>query len=133
MRAFHSPEEALFAYEKEEVTLHEPVLAKINGEIMETTTGRIIFNEAIPKELGFFNEIVGKKQLGQIVSKCYSLLGEEITAAMLDEIKRLGFAYSTKAGVTIGVTDIVAPQKKDLILQAAENKLKRFKINLDGA
>ncbi len=53
MRAFHSPEEALFAYEKEEVTLHEPVLAKINGEIMETTTGRIIFNEAIPKELGF--------------------------------------------------------------------------------
>ena len=123
MRAFHSPEEALFAYEKEEVTLHEPVLAKINGEIMETTTGRIIFNEAIPKELGFFNEIVGKKQLGQIVSKCYSLLGEEITAAMLDEIKRLGFAYSTKAGVTIGVTDIVAPQKKDLILQAAEKQV----------
>jgi DNA-directed RNA polymerase subunit beta' len=123
MRMFCCAEEAMFSYETGGVTLHEPVRVKKNGEIVETTMGRIIFNQAIPSELGYYNEVVSKKQLGQIVSKCYFLLGEEITTKMLDEIKRLGYAYSTKAGVTIGVTDIVVPRKKKVILEDAEKQV----------
>ncbi|MGI6145396.1 MAG: DNA-directed RNA polymerase subunit beta' [Peptococcia bacterium] len=120
MKIFASSEEAIFVYEAGEVTLHEPVKLRVNGELIETTTGRIIFNQAIPKELGFYNEVVGKKQLGKIVTKCFYELGNDVTAKMLDEIKRLGFKYSTRAGITIGITDIVIPEQKKVILADAE-------------
>jgi len=120
MKVFASSEEAIYVYDAGEVTLHEPVKVLRKGEIIETTTGRIIFNQAIPDELGFYNEVVGKKQLGKIVSKCFYDLGNEVTAKMLDEIKRLGFKYSTRAGITIGVTDIVIPEEKKVILAEAE-------------
>jgi DNA-directed RNA polymerase subunit beta' len=123
MRVFGFYEEAVFAYESGAVTLHEPVKVKKDGQIFQTTTGRIIFNQAIPSELGYYNEVVGKKQLGQIVTKCYYTLGNEATAKMLDEIKRLGFTYSTKAGITIGVTDIVIPEEKKSILAESEKRV----------
>jgi DNA-directed RNA polymerase subunit beta' len=123
MRMFCSDEEAMFSYETGGVTLHEPVKVKKNGEIIETTLGRIIFNQAIPSELGYYNEVVSKKQLGQIVSRCYFTLGDDATAKMLDEIKRFGFTYSTKAGITIGITDIVIPEKKKVILAEAEKQV----------
>lgn len=123
MKVFSSTEEAIFVYEAGEVTLHEPVKVKKNGEILQTTTGRIIFNQAIPDELGFYNEVIGKKQLGQIVTRCFYTLGNEATAKMLDEIKRLGFKYSTRAGITIGVSDIVIPEQKKVILAEAEKQV----------
>ena len=123
MRVFSFYEEAVFAYESGAVTLHEPVKVEKDGQIFQTTTGRIIFNQAIPSELGYYNEVVGKKQLGQIVTKCYYTLGNEATAKMLDEIKRLGFTYSTKAGITIGVTDIVIPEEKKSILAESEKRV----------
>ncbi|MDD4145921.1 MAG: DNA-directed RNA polymerase subunit beta' [Clostridia bacterium] len=123
MRVFGFYEEAVFAYESGAVTLHEPVKVEKDGQIFQTTTGRIIFNQAIPSELGYYNEVVGKKQLGQIVTKCYYTLGNEATAKMLDEIKRLGFTYSTKAGITIGVTDIVIPEEKKSILAESEKRV----------
>jgi DNA-directed RNA polymerase subunit beta' len=123
MRIFCSDEEAMFSYETGAVTLHEPVKVKKKGKLIETTVGRILFNQAIPSELGYYNEVISKKQLGQIVSKCYFTLGDEVTAKMLDEIKRLGFTYSTRAGITIGITDIVIPEKKKVILAEAEKQV----------
>ena len=123
MRVFCSDSEAIFAYNSGAVTLHEPVKLRKDGTTIETTTGRIIFNQAIPDELGFYNEVIGKKQLGQIVAKCFYTLGNEATARMLDEIKRLGFSFSTQAGITIGVTDIVIPERKKEILDEAEGQV----------
>jgi len=123
MKMFSSREEAIYVYEAGEVTLHEPVKVMRKGEIIETTTGRIIFDLAIPDELGFYNEVIGKKQLGKIVTKCFYSLGNEATAKMLDEVKRLGFKYSTKAGITIGITDIVIPEQKKVILTEAEKQV----------
>ncbi|MCR4443421.1 MAG: DNA-directed RNA polymerase subunit beta' [Peptococcaceae bacterium] len=120
---FASDEEAIYAYETGMVTLHEPVKVRKDGKLIQTTTGRLIFNQVIPPEVGFYNEVIGKKQLGQIVAKCFRLLGNAATARMLDGIKKLGFTYSTRAGITIGITDIVVPEDKNLILNEAEKQV----------
>lgn len=126
MKFFSSFEEASYAYEIGEVTLHEPVKIKRNGEVLETTTGRLILNQVIPDGIGYFNELVGKKQLGQIVAKCFRELGNAATAKMLDGIKKLGFTYSTRAGITVGVTDIVVPDEKVMLLEDADKQVEKI-------
>jgi len=120
---FCNEEEAVYAYECGEVTLHEPVEVRRDGKRFETTTGRLIFNQVIPPEIGYYNEVVGKKQLSTIVAKCFSDLGTAATANMLDGIKRLGFTYSTRAGITIGVADIIVPDEKGGILLDADKQV----------
>ena len=118
-------DEAIYAYEQDAVNLQEPVRVRMEGGQVQTTVGRLIFNQVIPDELGFFNQVVGKKELGKIVAKCFQLLGNARTAEMLDGIKKQGFDYSTKAGITIGVSDIMIPEKKTVILRAAEEKVEQ--------
>jgi DNA-directed RNA polymerase subunit beta' len=130
LRGEHVPiykdmDEAIYAYEQNAVTLQEPVKVRMDGAQVRTTVGRLIFNQVIPEELGFYNEIVGKKELGKIVAKCFQLLGNARTAEMLDGIKKQGFDYSTKAGITISVSDIKVPEKKTAILKAAEEKVEQ--------
>ncbi|HHW07868.1 MAG TPA: DNA-directed RNA polymerase subunit beta' [Clostridia bacterium] len=122
-KVFRDYHEAFLAYDSGCVDLQALIKVRMNGELVETTVGRLIFHyeTPIPAELGFQNYEIGKKQLGEIVARCYNLLGEEATARMLDGIKRLGFHYSTKAGITIGITDIVIPEaKKDILSQTEE-------------
>ena len=118
-------EEAEYAYDQGAVTLQEPVKVRIDGKLFQTTVGRLIFNRVIPEELGFYNSIVGKKELGKIVAKCFQLLGSSRTAQMLDGIKRQGYDYSTKAGITISVADIKVPEKKAQILKEAEERVEQ--------
>ena len=125
MPIFRDTDEAIYAYEQDAVTLHEPVKVRVDGEHLRTTVGRLIFNQVIPDELGFFNKTIGKKELGTIVAKCFQFLGNARTAEMLDGIKKQGFDYSTRAGVTISVSDIVVPEKKQGILRAAEEKVEQ--------
>ena len=132
--------EALMAYQEEIITVHSAIKVRhtkiINDEpvtqIIDTTVGKIIFNEHIPQDLGFVDrskpenavklEIdfkVGKKQLGQIIDKCIKVHGTAETARMLDKIKALGYKYSTKAAITVAVCDAsIPPQKKELLQQA---------------
>ncbi len=149
---FSTPDETVLAYQTGHVDLQAMVNVRftktINGEkrskILKTTPGRIIFNEAMPQDLGFVDRtqedsdfllevdfLVGKKQLGKIVDFCYRKHGETKTAAMLDEIKRLGFHYSTVGAITISVSDIVIPEAKAQYIQKAEEKVveieKKFK------
>jgi DNA-directed RNA polymerase subunit beta' len=121
-------EEAIYAYQMNQVTLQEKIKVRKDGQMIETTTGRLIFNQVIPEELGFINGMVGKKELGKIVSDCFRQLGNVKTSKMLDGIKKLGFTYSTRAGVTIGVTDIVVPDEKLVILKQAEEKVEKVEI-----
>ncbi|MDW7674211.1 MAG: DNA-directed RNA polymerase subunit beta', partial [Bacillota bacterium] len=119
-KAFKDFEEAFLAYESGTVEMHAKVKVRYKGQLLETTIGRLIFNRVIPEEVGFFNEEVGKKQLGKIVAKCYEKLGSG-TAKVLDDIKKLGFTYSTRAGITVGLVDIIIPEeKKGIIAQSDE-------------
>ncbi|NLX87801.1 MAG: DNA-directed RNA polymerase subunit beta' [Syntrophomonadaceae bacterium] len=129
LRCFSSPEEARMAYELGQIGLREKIRVKMsftaNGEyhhdeIVETSVGRVIFKEVIPDSIGFHNEVIDKKKLGNIVYECYRLEGNARTAEMLDGIKRLGYQFSTKAGISVGVTDFETPEAKGNILAEAE-------------
>jgi len=93
-------------------------------ELLDTTVGRVIFNESLPAELRYVNEVVDRDGLADIVARCYRLLGQAATAAMLDRIKTLGFNYATKAGTTIAVSDLRVDISKQGILDEAEEKVK---------
>ncbi|SMB88799.1 DNA-directed RNA polymerase subunit beta' [Thermanaeromonas toyohensis ToBE] len=125
-RVFASYEEAYMAYVHKVIDLQALIKVRMeDGQLVETTIGRLIFNKEspIPKELGFYNCEIGKKQLGEIVARCYRELGTAATAKMLDGIKRLGFHYATLAGVTIGLDDIHVPEEKNQILRQAEEQV----------
>ncbi len=122
---FKDAQEALYAYNQAAVTLQEPIKVRLDGQLKDTTVGRLVFNQAIPDELGYYNYTVGKKELGKIVAKCFQVMGPSQTAKMLDEIKRQGFDYSTRAGITISVADIKVPQEKKAILKAADEQVEQ--------
>ena len=89
-------------------------------ELLETSVGRVILNGIIPDSLGYYNEVIDKKKMGNIVYECYRLEGNAKTAMMLDGIKRLGYQFSTRAGITVGVTDFQTPSEKETILSEAD-------------
>lgn len=109
------------AYELGHIKLHEKIKVRMpqsnegesSRQLVETSVGRVIFNEVIPDKLGFYNEVIDKKKLGEIVYECYRLEGNAETAIMLDGIKRLGYKFSTQAGITVGVNDFETPEAKN--------------------
>lgn len=121
-KAFRDVNEAILAYESGVIELH--ALVKVNmgdGRLLETTVGRLIFNEAMPPEISYINKLVDKKELSLIVDRCYRRLGYKRTAELLGGIKQLGFKYATQGGLTIGMNDIVIPERKKEILGEAES------------
>ncbi len=92
---------------------------------LETTPGRIVFNEGLPPSIVYKNEIQDKSSLRDVVGEVYSLYGQEKTAEVADEIKRLGFHYATKSGITMSVADITIPKSKPAILALAEEEVLR--------
>ena len=151
---FKSPEEALLAYETGNIEIQALVNVRVSREVngvmktglIKTTPGRIIFNRAIPQDLGYLdrskpenelqyevNELVGKKQLGKIVDVCFNKLGASKTSQVLDAIKAQGFHYSTGA-VTVAVSDIIVPKEKKEYLKEANDKIifieKKFRRGL---
>ena len=132
-RCFKNMNEAVIAYENHEITLHAKIKVRCEGEnakgeketrIIESTLGRFIFNEIIPQNLGFVDRTkdenflkleidfhVGKKQLKPILEKCIDVLGATGTAEVLDAIKSLGYKYSTRAAMTVSVSDMGVPEE----------------------
>jgi DNA-directed RNA polymerase subunit beta' len=96
-----------------------------NTRVMETTAGRVIFNEIWPIKLGFFNKAAGKKQLSDIIWRCYQVAGQDGTVETLDKLKELGFREATKAGVSIGISDMIIPKEKELELSNAYKQIKQ--------
>jgi len=132
-KRFSSPDEARMAYEVKHITLHEKILVLMQvpyrneqgeiayrEELLETSVGRVILNSIIPDSLGYYNEVIDKKKMGNIVYECYRFEGNARTAIMLDGIKRLGYQFSTRAGITVGVTDFETPFAKEEILSKAD-------------
>jgi len=120
-KIFKDIDEAVLAYDTKEAHLQAKIkVRQPNGELLETTIGRLIFNSVIPPEVGYINEVAGKKTLGNIVAKSYRVGGYQVTAELLDGIKSLGFKYSTRAGMTVGLADITVPDEKKRILAEAD-------------
>jgi len=140
-KVFADLEEMEMAYNNKVVTLHSMVKVRITKEIdgkkhsrlIESTVGRFLFNEIIPQDLGFveretfddefdleIDTTVDKKVLSEIVEKCYEKHGPTKTSIVLDNIKRMGFHYSTIGAITVGVSDMEVPSKKPELLAAAE-------------
>ncbi|MEW6309079.1 MAG: DNA-directed RNA polymerase subunit beta' [Bacillota bacterium] len=119
-RLFSSLNEARMAYDNGELSLHARVTVSDQGIRRMTTLGRLLFNEQLPPELRYIEAVVDRKVLGDIVARCYRRFGSTETARVLDGIKRLGFRFATKAGITMAVTDMKVPTQKEQILAAAD-------------
>ena len=147
---FSNMDEALMAYDAKEIGLHAKMKIRVSkkvGEetktnIIETTVGRMIFNEIIPQDLGFVNRTnpendlireiefpVRKKELGVIIDKCIAKHGIARTAEVLDNVKSLGFKFSTKGAVTVSISDIEVPKEKTDILADADKKVEVIRNN----
>ena len=143
-KVFRNVDEALMAYDEGIVGIHAPIKVRmskeIDGEIVtglvDATPGRLIFNEKIPQDLGFVErktkqdmlkleimETCGKKQLGKIVDKCIRIHGFNRTAEVLDDIKSMGYKYSTKGALTVSFSDIFVPEEKPALIAASEKKV----------
>ena len=109
------------AYDDQDVLHTEPITIK--SQFINTTVGRVIFNDHLPKDMPYVNGLLRKKGLGALVNYCYLRFGLETTVQMLDGVKTLGFLYATKAGISIGIDDLVVPQSKAALVSAAEREV----------
>jgi len=131
LKLFGNPQEVFFAIDEGDVKIHEriripnpdngrkTVYGDAVAKVIETTVGRVVFNEIWPKELGFYNKVVNKSSLGDIIWQCYRTVGHPTTVEVLDKLKALGFEHATRAGVSIGVVDMIVPKEKQQVIQAA--------------
>lgn len=103
--------------------IHEKIVVRIDGALIETSPGRVLFNQIVPKDLGFQNYSLRKKRLGQLILEIYKKVGLEKTVRFLDAIKDLGFDQATKSGLSMGVTDVTIPKEKQKILEEAHKKV----------
>ena len=138
-RRFASFEDARLAYELETIDLRAPVKVKNSGsngssdDWLDTSVGRIIFNDVLPDEMGFLNQEMDKGALKDITARCHRLLGSEEATAVLDAIKELGFHYASKAGITLAINDIEVSPEKETIVSEAERKVEMLDQQyLDG-
>ncbi|PYV31508.1 MAG: DNA-directed RNA polymerase subunit beta' [Acidobacteria bacterium] len=109
------------AYDDQDVLHTEPITVK--NQFVSTTVGRVIFNDHLPKEMPFVNGLLRKKGLGALVNYCYLRFGLETTVEMLDGVKKLGFYYATRAGISIGIDDLIVPLSKSKLVEDAEREV----------
>ncbi|WBW97986.1 DNA-directed RNA polymerase subunit beta' [Oceanirhabdus sp. W0125-5] len=146
-RYFSSPDEVMMAYQKKDIDIHAKInvlmRAEVNGKmhegIIETTPGKLIFNEAVPQDLGLVDRtipgnelkleidfLVSKKNLGKIIDKCFVKYGPTKTSIMLDNIKATGYHYSTIGAITIAASDMIVPEAKKDLLEDAEKTVEKI-------
>ncbi len=118
-RMFSGPEEVRAAYDHGQVGLHAMIKCRIDGQIIDTTVGRVLVNEVIPREIGFVNDELDRGNLEKLIATCYRQIGSEVTAVFLDRLKDLGFSQATTAGITVGVDDLRVPEEKRRIVDDA--------------
>src|SRR6201989_2190091 len=157
-RAFANIDEVLLALEAGEVETLSPIRLRFTGEVIDlttayddqdithtdevhyersflnTTVGRAILNDHLPEGMPYINGLLKKKGIGQLVTFCYLKYGLEMTVKMLDEVKELGFRFATRAGLSIGIDDMVIPDNKKTLVKEAEKQVVNVQQQyLDGA
>jgi DNA-directed RNA polymerase subunit beta' len=135
---FYSPEEVIIAYNEKKLDLHAHIKVKTydlnkNGEpeiqLIETTCGRVLFNERVPREVGFINDVMTKKALRDIIGEVLKVSGTSRSAQFLDDIKELGYEMAFKGGLSFNLDDIIIPKEKVELVIKAENEVKEVMSN----
>lgn len=135
---FYSPEDALIAYDQDKVNLHSYINIKVDErqrdgslkkKLVETTIGRVIFNEVVPEQFGFINELLTGKSLQTIIAEIYRSTGLSETARFMDSIKNLGFHYAFKGGLSFNLDDVPIPDKKLKLISQAQEEVDEVKDN----
>jgi DNA-directed RNA polymerase subunit beta' len=134
-KTFSSPEEVRIAFDASEVDLQARIKVRLKNldaderpQIVETTTGRIILREILPETVPFaaINKVMTKKELSNLVDVCYRLAGNKETVILADRLKEIGFRYSTIAGISICINDMVIPEGKPAIIESATEEVKEI-------
>ncbi|NCS89272.1 MAG: DNA-directed RNA polymerase subunit beta' [Ignavibacteria bacterium CG2_30_36_16] len=120
---FGSADEVIIAYNNKVVKLHTKIKVRIRGEMIETTVGRVIFNQIVPEEMGFFNQLLIKKTFGGFIGQVFMKMGNKVTAKFLDDLKELGFRYSTAGGLSVSYADMIIPEEKVNLISKANKKV----------
>jgi len=131
---FYSPEEVIIAHNEKALDMHANIKVKWNDidgnpQIIETTCGRVIFNEHVPKEAGFINKILTKKALRDIIGDILKVVGVARTSAFLDSIKNLGFTMAFKGGLSFNLDDVIIPPEKEKLVSEAVTKVEEVMGN----
>ncbi|MBD3244096.1 MAG: DNA-directed RNA polymerase subunit beta' [Chitinivibrionales bacterium] len=126
-RAFATPDEVVLALEDKQVDLHARIKVRIDGKLIETTPGRVLFNLVIPEGIEFTNELMNKPKVQRLVEAVIRSKGTRTTCKFLDDLKELGYEAATKAGITFGMEDLVVPPEKDEIVGNAGDEVKRIR------
>jgi DNA-directed RNA polymerase subunit beta' len=130
---FYSSEEVVIALNEGQIDKHAYIKLKtkvrnaageLESKIIETVAGCVLFNQCVPAEVGYINELLTKKKLQKIIADVYKISGSKRTAQFLDDIKELGFKYAFKGGLSIGLGDIVVPVEKDNLIKNAKDEVK---------
>ena len=130
LKTFSSAKEAHMAHEYGRIDLHEAVRVRIDGELLTTTVGRVIFNEITPEitpdPMPFINELIDDKGIRKVSSEVHSRCGNRETTAFLDDLKQLGYDYATMSGISIAVSDVVVPEAKDDLITGAMDEVEKI-------
>ena len=143
LKCFSSTEEVIYAFEQDEfmirkgdqqieaclsnkLEIHSWIRVLIEGKLLTTTVGRVIFNQVLPPEIPFKNETFTKGKLNDLAMICFETVGQYRTAAFLDDLKDLGFKYATKAGITFSSSDVISPKAKDKVIKKTEKEVQKI-------
>ena len=131
---FYSPEEVIIAYNESVIDLHATIKVMIKGEQIETTVGRVIFNQFVPESAGYINEVLTKKSLRDIIGEILKKSGTIATANFLDDIKNLGYKMAFKGGLSFNLSDVIIPKAKvDMVKEGydqVEEVLENFNMGI---
>ncbi len=139
-KTFSSREEVEAAFQRKEVSLHAKIKVRGINRMLEaelsaqdnanpskwkdwTTVGRVLFNAVVPPELGHINNTMGKKELAELIDRCYRALGHARTVTLLDDVKAIGFRYATRAGISISIEDMIVPKEKERFVKEAQTQV----------
>ncbi|MDA0986503.1 MAG: DNA-directed RNA polymerase subunit beta' [Bacteroidetes bacterium] len=122
-KTFGSMQEVIIAYNEKAVSLHAKIKLHHEGELIDTTVGRVIFNQIVPKGTGFINELLNKRRLVQIIGNIFRVSPNTKTAQFLDELKQLGFTHAMKGGLSVNVNDVTIPKEKDEMIHKAQKEV----------
>ncbi|MCG8389804.1 MAG: DNA-directed RNA polymerase subunit beta', partial [Cytophagales bacterium] len=125
-KVYATTEEVLMAVDARAVDYQAIIKVRVDGELIETTPGRVVLNEELPPEVPFVNESLGDKELRKLIARVYAETGSAVTVRMLDSIKSTGFRYATLFGSTIGIDDIIIPEIKREMIETANNEVEQI-------
>ncbi len=125
---FSNPAEVRMAYDAKEVTLHTAIQVRMNGSMYDTTVGRVLMYEIVPKSVPFssINKVMGKKELTDLIDRCYRLTGQKETVILADRLRTLGYTEATRSGISIAMHNMIIPAKKEEIVERCRKEVEEI-------